>query len=84
MERGDGGVYGEAPRRNNKKIFYLRDRSCRLRCSLLLKARLQYWHLYFFSGAEVAFFGVAVAALAFAGSEAVEVSAWAMVQKMKG
>ena len=31
----------------------LRERSCRLRCSLLLKARLQNWHLYFFSGAEV-------------------------------
>lgn len=30
----------------------LRDRSCRLRCSLRLKARLQNWHLYFFSGAE--------------------------------
>ena len=31
----------------------LRDRSWRLRCSLLLKARLQNWHLYFFSGAPV-------------------------------
>lgn len=31
---------------------YLRDRSCLLLCSLLLKARLQNWHLYFFSGAE--------------------------------
>jgi len=30
-----------------------RDRSWRLRCSLLLKARLQNWHLYFFSGADV-------------------------------
>lgn len=30
----------------------LRDLSCRLRCSLLLKARLQNWHLYFFSGAS--------------------------------
>jgi len=28
------------------------DLSCLLRCSLLLKARLQNWHLYFFSGAE--------------------------------
>lgn len=28
----------------------LRERSWRLRCSLLLKARLQNWHLYFFSG----------------------------------
>jgi hypothetical protein len=32
---------------------HLRDRSCLLRCSLRLKARLQNWHLYFFSGAEV-------------------------------
>lgn len=31
----------------------LRERSCRLRCSLRLKARLQNWHLYFFSGADV-------------------------------
>jgi hypothetical protein len=31
--------------------MYLRDRSCLLRCSLRLKARLQNWHLYFFSGA---------------------------------
>lgn len=29
----------------------IRDLSCLLRCSLLLKARLQNWHLYFFSGA---------------------------------
>lgn len=31
--------------------LYLRDLSCRLRCSLLENARLQNWHLYFFSGA---------------------------------
>ena len=38
---------------------HLRDRSCLLRCSLLLKARLQNWHLYFFSGTTEAFrFGV--------------------------
>jgi hypothetical protein len=30
----------------------LRDLSCLLRCSLLLKALLQNWHLYFFSGAS--------------------------------
>jgi hypothetical protein len=37
----------------------LRERSCLLRCSLLLKARLQNWHLYFFSGADPeAFLGV--------------------------
>lgn len=34
------------------KINNLRDLSCLLRCSLLLKARLQNWHLYFFSGAN--------------------------------
>jgi hypothetical protein len=34
---------------------YSRDRSCLLRCSLLLKARLQNWHLYFLSGASEAF-----------------------------
>jgi hypothetical protein len=31
--------------------LYLRDLSCLLRCSLLENARLQNWHLYFFSGA---------------------------------
>jgi len=36
---------------------------------------LQYWHLYFFSGAEAAFFGVVEDALALAGSEAVAASA---------
>ena len=41
----------------------LRDRSCRLRCSLRLKARLQNWHLYFFSGAEVFLAGELVAAV---------------------
>lgn len=34
---------------------YVRDRSCLLRCSLLLKARLQNWHLYLRSGASDAF-----------------------------
>ena len=33
----------------------VRDRSCRLRCSLLLKALLQNWHLYLRSGAIEAF-----------------------------
>lgn len=33
----------------------IRDRSCLLLCSLLLKARLQNWHLYFFSGAREVF-----------------------------
>jgi hypothetical protein len=42
------------------KSTNLRDRSCRLLCSLRLKARLQYWHLYFFSGAAAAFRGVDV------------------------
>ena len=33
----------------------VRDRSWRLRCSLLLKALLQNWHLYLRSGANEAF-----------------------------
>lgn len=44
----------------------LRERSCLLRCSLRLKARLQNWHLYFFSGAEVFLAGEL---LAVAGAE---------------
>jgi hypothetical protein len=39
---------------------HVRDRSCRLRCSLLLKARLQNWHLYFLSGASDPFRGAGV------------------------
>lgn len=35
--------------------WHIRDRSWRLRCSLLLKARLQNWHLYLRSGASEAF-----------------------------
>lgn len=35
--------------------IYVRDRSCRLLCSLRLKAREQYWHLYFLSGARRVF-----------------------------
>jgi hypothetical protein len=38
----------------------LRDRSCLLRCSLLLKARAQYEHLYFLSGTTDAFLDVGV------------------------
>jgi hypothetical protein len=45
-----------APR--NNKNFDLRDRSCRLLCSLRLNARLQNWHLYFFSGVDTVFRGV--------------------------
>lgn len=42
---------------------YVRDRSCLLRCSLRLNARLQNWHLYFRSGcASEAFRGTGVAA----------------------
>src|SRR3954463_10819005 len=37
-------------RKEGKGDENLRDRSCLLRCSLLLKALLQNWHLYFFSG----------------------------------
>lgn len=44
--RSDGG--------SSRKIN-LRDRSCLLLCSLLLKARLQNWHLYFLSGASEVF-----------------------------
>lgn len=53
---------------------HLRDRSCRLRCSLRLKARLQYWHLYFFSGTEAVFLGVLLVAKVLAGSELVALS----------
>ena len=52
----------------------LRDLSCLLRCSLLLNARLQNWHLYFFSGVFAGFFAggdpgpeAAVAEAVFAG-----------------
>jgi hypothetical protein len=49
----------------------VRDRSCRLRCSLLLKARAQYWHLYFLSGcAREAFRGTGVAAASVGGATA--------------
>lgn len=49
----------------------VRDRSCRLRCSLLLKARAQYWHLYFLSGcASEAFRGTGVAAASAGGTTA--------------
>jgi hypothetical protein len=34
-------------------FLYLRDRSCLLRCSLLLNALLQNWHLYFFSAGPI-------------------------------
>lgn len=62
-----------------KKKLDLRDRSCRLRCSLRLKARLQYWHLYFFSGAEAGFLGGLVVTEVLAGSELVALSDWAIV-----
>ena len=41
--------------RRGERTSYLRDLSCLLRCSLLLKARLQNWHLYFFSGTSEGF-----------------------------
>lgn len=44
------------------EVIDLRERSCLLRCSLRLKARLQNWHLYFFSGAEVFLAGELLAA----------------------
>ena len=49
MERREGVERLDARRKTKD----LRERSCLLRCSLRLKARLQNWHLYFFSGAEV-------------------------------
>ena len=58
--QSDFSERGIAPRNNQKNNSHLRDRSCRLRCSLRLKARLQNWHLYFFSGADTAFRGVEV------------------------
>lgn len=41
-------------KRGTKRGIHLRDLSCLLRCSLRLNARLQNWHLYFFSGAPPA------------------------------
>ena len=35
-----------------KNWWNLRDLSCLLLCSLLLKARAQYWHLYFLSAVD--------------------------------
>jgi hypothetical protein len=43
-----------------KGLSLVWDRSCLLRCSLLLNARLQNWHLYFLSGASEAFRDVGV------------------------
>lgn len=42
-------------RENGQDKIYVRDRSWRLRCSLLLKALLQNWHLYLRSGAKAVF-----------------------------
>ena len=44
---------GRPPHGDVRALDDLRERSCLLRCSLLLNARLQNWHLYFFSGADV-------------------------------
>jgi hypothetical protein len=58
-------------KRKEKRICYVRDRSCLLRCSLLLKARAQNWHLYFLSGCVVDVFrGVGVDAADAAGTTA--------------
>lgn len=46
-----GGRDGE----RGENIGNVRDLSCLLRCSLLLKALLQNWHLYFRSGTREAF-----------------------------
>ena len=58
-----------------KNGVHLRERSWRLRCSLLLKARLQNWHLYFLSGAAAGFRAAGVAAAAGAGGAAVGITA---------
>lgn len=42
--------------RKKEILRYIRDRSCLLRCSLLLNALLQNWHLYFRSGCATADF----------------------------
>lgn len=60
-----GGVRGIGVERewgHNKRIrANIRERSCLLRCSLLLNALLQNWHLYFRSGcAAEAFRGTGV------------------------
>lgn len=79
---GDGGVCSlPHVAKTKKSCFYLRDRSCRLRCSLRLKARLQYWHLYFFSGTDAGLLGVAAVAVVSAASEAVMASGWAIARK---
>ena len=49
-ERGETGTRGGGGKEHQH--CYLRDLSCLLRCSLLEKARLQNWHLYFFSGSD--------------------------------
>jgi hypothetical protein len=48
-KRGETGTRGGGQEHQH---CYLRDLSCLLRCSLLEKARLQNWHLYFFSGSD--------------------------------
>ena len=50
-ERGETGTRGGGGGEEHQHC-YLRDLSCLLRCSLLEKARLQNWHLYFFSGSD--------------------------------
>ena len=54
--------------RTQHRAQHLRERSCLLRCSLLLKARLQNWHLYFFSGAEVFLAGELLAGVGAVGA----------------
>lgn len=60
---------GVGPAIGREREGHSRDRSCLLRCSLLLKARLQNWHLYFFSGADAVFLaGELLAAAATVGA----------------
>ena len=51
---------GEEGQGDDGKGMDLRDRSCLLRCSLLLKALLQNWHLYFLSGTSDPFLDAGV------------------------
>jgi len=60
--RADSG--GDFVRERSCRLVYvsissassIHDRLSHLRCSLLLNARAQYWHLYFFSGPDAEFF----------------------------
>lgn len=52
--RSGGSFTGRGEGKERGSGHNLRERSCLLRCSLLLKALLQNWHLYLRSGASEA------------------------------